>query len=359
MTQPADGPSDDAHPASTAAADSVAESKAIQRETGATFHLATRVLPRRVRHATYVLYAFFRVADDVVDDPDPGPASEQRRELERMRDVAHGKVVSDDAVLTAFRRIADEHAIPGREIDEFVDAMLRDVEGADYGGYEDLEAYLRGSSVAVANMMLAVMDPEEAEEARPHARALAEAFQLTNFVRDVREDVLDYDRVYVPRETLEEHRVTPDDVRALEPDPAVREAVRAELRRTEERYREGVAGIRMLPPDCQFAVLLAATLYAEHHRLVRARNFDVLMGRPSLSTARRLLVLARTWVAWKRYGDPETVFYEVSPVPETERVPQDVREATDGPLGGLGSAIRERAQCGLGTVGAVVPWRSD
>jgi len=248
------------------------------------------VLPRRVRCATYVLYAFFRVADDVVDDPDPGPPAEQRRELERMREAAHGRIDGDDAVVTAFHRIADENDVPAAEIDEFVDAMLRDVDGADYETYEDLEAYLRGSSVAVANMMLAVMDPPQADEARPHARALAEAFRSTNFVRDVREDVRDYDRVYLPKATLREHGVTTDDVRALDPTPALRRAVRTELRRTERLYREGVAGIKMLPPDCQFAVLLSATLYAEHHRLIRARDFDVLSGRPSLSTARRLVV---------------------------------------------------------------------
>jgi phytoene synthase len=317
------------------------------------------VLPRRVRRATYVLYAFFRVADDVVDDPDPGPPAEQRRELERMREAAHGRIDGDDAVVTAFHRIADENDVPAAEIDEFVDAMLRDVDGADYETYEDLEAYLRGSSVAVANMMLAVMDPPQADEARPHARALAEAFQLTNFVRDVREDVRDYDRVYLPKATLREHGVTTDDVRALDPTPALRRAVRTELRRTERLYREGVAGIKMLPPDCQFAVLLSATLYAEHHRLIRARDFDVLSGRPSLSTARRLVVLARTWAAWKRFDDPEAVFYRVSPVPETEGVPQDVTGTSPGRSGGLSAAIRKRTPRGLGAVGSVVPWRSD
>ncbi|SFS00987.1 phytoene synthase [Halomicrobium zhouii] len=357
MSQPSGGFPDDR--ASTRRAEPVAESKAIQRRTGATFHLATRVLPQRVRHATYVLYAFFRVADDVVDDPDPGPPAEQRRELERMREAAHGRIDSDDAVVTAFHRIADEHDVSPTEIDEFVDAMLRDVEGADYETYADLEAYLRGSSVAVANMMLAVMDPPQADEARPHARALAEAFQLTNFVRDVREDVRDYDRVYLPKATLREYGVSTDDVRALDPSPAIRRAVRSELRRTERRYRDGVAGIRMLPPDCQFAVLLSATLYAEHHRLIRARDFDVLTGRPSLSTARRLVVLARTWAAWKRFDDPETVFYHVSPVPETEDVPQEVQTTGAGRRGRLSSAIRDRTPQGLGAVGSVVPWRSD
>jgi phytoene synthase len=359
MSHPSESTPADGHPTPQPSRDSVAESKAIQRRTGATFHLATRLLPRRVRHATYVLYAFFRVADDVVDDPDPGPPPAQRRDLERMRAVALGERASDDAVLTAFRRVADEHDVPDCEIDEFVDAMLRDVDSEDYDTYADLEAYLRGSSVAVANMMLAVMDPERAEEARPHARALAEAFQLTNFVRDVREDVVEYDRVYLPRATLRTHGVATGDVRALDAATGVRAAVRDELRRTDRLYRKGVAGIRMLPEDCQFAVLLSATLYAEHHRLIRARNFDVLTGRPSLSTARRLAVLARTWVAWRRFGDPEAAFYRVSPVPETERMAQDIEETGGDQSRDVSSAIRERTPRRLGVVGSVVPWRGE
>lgn len=359
MSQPAERDLDEAPSTPLASTEPVAESKAIQRRTGATFHLATRLLPRRVRHATYVLYAFFRVADDVVDDPDPVPAAEQRRKLERMREVAHGERASDDAVLTAFHRIADRHDVPEREIDEFVDAMLLDVEGAEYDTYDDLEAYLRGSSVAVANMMLAVMAPAAVEEARPHARALAEAFQMTNFVRDVREDVQEYDRVYLPRSTLLEYGITIDDVRALDPNPSVREAVREELRRTERLYREGVRGICLLPPGCQFPVLLAATLYAEHHRLIRARDFDVQTGRPSLSTAHRLVVLVKTWVAWLRYRDPEMVFYRVSPIPATAQSPQDVQDPRGEQVGRFTTAARERAPGGLETVSAAVPWRSE
>ncbi|MFB6104281.1 MAG: phytoene/squalene synthase family protein [Halobacteriaceae archaeon] len=289
-------------------------SKAIQRQTGHTFHVATRFLPERARHPTYVLYAFFRLADEVVDDPDPAPPDQLRQELRELRAAALGQTQTTEPVLNAVDDLRRRHQIPATEIDEFIDAMHADVEHTGYATHEDLATYLRGSSVAVANMMLSVMEPADPAAARPHAAALAEAFQLTNFLRDVAEDITDYDRVYLPEATLAEHGVTRDQLRHREVSPGFRTAIRTELNRTETRYREGVAGIKYLPDDCQFPVVLAAVLYAEHHRLIRAADGDVLTTRPSLGRLDYLRVLARTAWHWHRSHDPETTFYNASAV---------------------------------------------
>ncbi|MFB6075255.1 MAG: phytoene/squalene synthase family protein [Haloarculaceae archaeon] len=305
-------------------------SKSIQQRTGRTFHVATRLLPERIRRPTYVLYAFFRVADEVVDRPDAPPPAEQRAELERIRRGALGDPDVDDAVLSAFSDLRERHGIPDEEVDTFVDAMCSDVDRDRYETHEDLAAYMRGSAVAVGNMMVDVMDPAEAEAARPHAAALAEAFQLTNFLRDVREDVREYGRVYLPLETLERHGVTEEQLAAAEVTDGFRAAMAAELVRTERRYREGVAGIRYLPADCQFGVLLAAVLYAEHHRLIRDRDYDVLTATPELTRRRRLWLVARTWWHWRRHRDPETAFYAASCLsegPESTAAPPDIAGA--------------------------------
>jgi len=302
------------------ASDHIDTSKQIHKRTGRTFYLATRLLPERVRHATYVLYAFFRVADEVVDRTDAPDAETQRAELERIREAALGERDSDDPVLAAFHDLAEDRGIADEEIDVFVDAMIQDIDKARYETYEDLEGYMRGSSVAVANMMMVAMDMDEATrtEAAPHAAALAEAFQLTNFLRDVREDIHDYGRVYLPQETLDRYGVSEDDLREATVTEDFVAAMRHELDRTERLYREGVAGIRYLPEKSQFGVLLAAVLYAEHHRLIRDRGYDVLTETPQLSRLRRGYLLARTWVHWRRHRDPEAAFYAVSAVSRGE-----------------------------------------
>jgi phytoene synthase len=309
--------------------------KAIHRETGKTFYYATRLLPERIREQTYVLYGFFRIADEVVDDGSGMEPGDQRARLEAIRAAALGREPADDPVIEAFSEIREETGIADEEVDAFIDAMIADIDTDRYEAYEQLEGYMRGSAAAVGNMMTAIMDPDQPETARPHAMALGEAFQLTNFIRDVREDIEELGRVYLPLETLRRHDVTVDQLERAAVTPGFRRAVQSELARAEACYRRGIQGIEYLPSDCQFAVLQAAVLYAEHHRLIRAQEFDVLSERPSLSRPRKLWLIARTWWNWRRYRDPVTVFRRVSAVP-TEEAPPD-ETATRGPDRGVPS----------------------
>ncbi len=299
--------------------------KTIHRDTGRTFYYATRLLPERVREQTYVLYGFFRIADEVVDGERGYTPDEQEARLELLREAALGEREADDPVVEAFADVREEAGIPDEEVNAFIDAMVTDIDTDRYETYEDVEAYMRGSAAAVGNMMSAVMGVDD-EQVRPHAMALGEAFQLTNFIRDVREDIHDLDRVYLPLETLRRHDVSVDDIRNERVTPALREAVAAELRRAEERYRTGVRGIEYLPEDCQFGVVLAAVLYAEHHRLIRNREFDVLSARPTLSRPRKLWTVARTWWHWRRTRDPVAVFQRVSAVPTEDSTAEDTVE---------------------------------
>ena len=300
----------------------LAESKAIHRRTGTTFYVATRLLPERVRHATYVLYAFFRVADEIVDDPNGPPPAEQRAQLARLREGALGGP-TDDSVVAAFSDLREQYGIPDAAVEEFVDAMVADIDTDSYGTHDELDEYMGGSAAAVGEMMTAVMQPDSPEIAQPHARTLGEAFQLTNFLRDVREDVVERDRIYLPQEALDEHGVSERQIKRFEMDDDFVALMRSELERTEKRYREGVAGIKYLPDDCQLPVLLAAVLYADHHRLIRDRGYDTLSTTPELSSARKLSLLVRTRWHWFWNKDPEAVFAAVSTISDS---PQQARE---------------------------------
>jgi phytoene synthase len=308
----------------------LATSKSIHRRTGPTFYLATRFLPERVREPTYVLYGFFRIADEVVDAENRSGPEEQRRELDEIREVVLGDANADNEVLAAFAEICERHDIPESEVETFLDAMEQDVSVARYETYEEVEAYMRGSAGAVGHMMTAVMDPDDEEAAAPHAGALGNAFQLTNFLRDVREDIEERDRVYLPQETLRSHGVTDEQLQAGEADSGFAAAMETELARAEDLYREGVEGISLLPEDCQFPVLLAAVLYADHHRAIRERDFDVLTSAPSLSRRRKLSLLARTYYRWRRTKDPEAVFYAVTDIEAPANHSTDERHREPG-----------------------------
>ncbi|WP_297886465.1 phytoene/squalene synthase family protein [uncultured Halorubrum sp.] len=291
----------------------VARSKRIQRRTGKTFHVATRLLPQRIRHPTYVLYGFFRIADEVVDAEDTAPPDEQRAELDRLRAAALGEEPTDDPVLEAFSDVRERNGIRDADVHSFVDAMASDIDTDRYETYADLEEYMDGSAAAVGRMMTAIMDldAEEEAEALPHATKLGEAFQMTNFLRDVREDVVERDRIYLPLETLRRHGVSEQQILDLEFDEDVAAAIREEMARTERLYEEGVAGIKYLPEDCQLGVLLAAVLYVDHHRLIRNLGYDTVSTTPELSLTRKLSLLVRTRWKWQWNRDPEAVFYDM------------------------------------------------
>jgi phytoene synthase len=294
----------------------LAQSKSIHRQTGKTFYYATRLLPERVRHPTYVLYAFFRVADEVVDDPDGRSAAEQHDRLEEIEAAALG-APTDDPVLSAFSEIRERYGIPDEEVETFIEAMRSDIETSRYGCYEELETYMRGSAAAVGVMMTYIM-ADDPETAVPKARRLGEAFQLTNFLRDVGEDIEDRDRIYLPESTLEACGADPEDIEARRFTDEVGAAIERELGRAERLYREGVSGIKYLPLDCQLPVLTAAVLYGDHHRLIRERGNDTVTETPSLGTLRKLTLVARTRWHWTWWKDPEVVFSKVSEIPMVE-----------------------------------------
>ncbi|KAB1198551.1 MULTISPECIES: phytoene/squalene synthase family protein [Haloferax] len=289
--------------------------KEIQQRTGKTFYFATRLLPERVRHATYVLYAFFRVADEVVDAEETAPPAQQRERLERLRAEALGDVEADDPVLSAFAELRERYGIDPDDVNVFIDAMASDIDKDHYATYEELETYMDGSASAVGRMMTDVMRPDDPETALPHATALGQAFQMSNFLRDVGEDVVERDRVYLPQTSLDDHGVDIQQILDLEFDECVAAVMQDELRRTEALYRDGVAGIEHLPADCQFPVLLSAVLYADHHRSIRNLGYDTLSTTPELSFARKVTLLAKTAAYWAIWRDPVAVFKAVSVVP--------------------------------------------
>jgi len=316
----------------------IRRSRAIHKQTGRSFYLATRALPERIRESTHILYAFFRICDEVVDDYNyDSDGEEKMEELESLKRQALGKEETDDIVVNAFCEVREECGIPDEEVEVFVDAMKTDISKSRYEDFGELRDYMRGSAAAVGNMMTCVMGVDDYVKAKPHAEALGEAFQMTNFLRDVREDIEKRGRIYLPLETLRRHGAV-EDVENLISSQGFRDAVREELLRTEELYREGVEGIRYLPEDCRFPVLLASVTYAEYHDLIRRQDYDVLTEEPSLGKIRMVRLYGKTRFAWARREDSEAVFGDVSAVPGTEPEPERTEERTTA-FGRLRSAI--------------------
>lgn len=276
---------------------------------GKTYYLATLLLPREKRPYVWALYGFARYADEFVDsltEPDPlalvrwGDTFLQRLELDLRRPA--GVDPRTDPVGAAMEHTMRRWGIPRGHVEAFLESMRMDITDTGYATYADLERYMYGSAAVIGLQMLPILQPT-GPEAAPRARALGEAFQMSNFIRDVGED-LTRGRVYLPAEDLELFGVTAADLAAGEVTTPIRRLLQFEIERTRALYAYAEPGIDMLHPTSRDCMRTAFELYGGILGAVERADYQVLTGRVRVSMPRRLAVagpgLARAYRARAR-----------------------------------------------------------
>ncbi len=279
---------------------------------GRTYFLATRLLPRERRPAVHALYGFARYADEIVDDiGDDRPAAEKAAQLDALsaelsRALAGG--AAEQPVLAAVADTAHRYAIDPRHFVDFMASMRMDTHVTEYATFDDLAVYVHGSAAVIGLQMLPILGTTvPREEAEPPAAALGVAFQITNFLRDVGED-LDRGRIYLPSDELAAFGVDRELLgwcrRTRRPDQRVRRALVHLVAHTRAIYRRAEPGVAMLEPASRACVACAFTLYRDILDQIEAADYHVLHRRVSVPNRRRAAValpgLARAVVARAR-----------------------------------------------------------
>ncbi len=274
----------------------VAVCAAIQRRHASTYALATRFFPPRVRAATQVFYAFVRTADDLVDEPtDPDPEAVRAifEDWTARWHAAYAGAPSDDPVIRASAALFREEELPLADADAFLAAMRRDLDCKRYGTYDELmRGYVYGSAAVIGQVMARLCGAQD-EATLVTARQLGEAMQLTNFLRDVRADLLQRERLYLADEDLVFYGVSDADIRAGRLTPGFKDLMREYVRRARTLYISADAGIPRLPPYAQKAVRLSRILYARILDQIEAQDYDVFTRRASVPPLRKLFTAAR------------------------------------------------------------------
>jgi phytoene synthase len=275
--------------------ESYAECRTLTRRHGTTYYWSTLVLPRIKRHHVHALYGFCRHADEIVDRP--GPAAVERRaaaldELATrfLADLERG--TSDDLVLKAVVHTAKAFSIEPDCFRRFLRSMAMDLTVTEYATYDDLIGYMDGSAAVIGEMMLPILEPVSVDAIGP-ARDLGLAFQLTNFLRDVGED-LGRGRVYLPQEDLAKFGADPY-LRTVTPEWI--EVMQHEIERTRALYRSADVGLAMLPGRSRRCITTARVLYAEILDVIEANGYDVFDRRARVPAPRKAAVVARAMIA--------------------------------------------------------------
>jgi phytoene synthase len=271
---------------------------AIAARHGKSYHLATRLLTADRRPAVHALYAAARTADDLVDHPGADPAgdlAEWSRAV--LADLDAGW--SDDPVRLALVATFGRYGIPVEHLVDFLAAMTSDLEVTGYADLAALDRYMWGSAAVIGLQVLPVLGTAPGvalEEAAPHAIALGEAFQLTNFLRDVGEDA-DRGRVYLPADLLAAHGVTREQLAEKRHDARFAALMREMVAVVRRRYDDAAPGTPLLAPESRDCVRAATALYGGILTEIERADYRVLDRRVSVSKPRRLAVFARRLTA--------------------------------------------------------------
>ncbi|AWS44353.1 phytoene/squalene synthase family protein [Streptosporangium sp. 'caverna'] len=203
-----------------------------------------------------------------------------------------------DPVLPAFVQTVRSFGIDHGDIRAFLRSMRADLTVSRYATYDDLLGYMEGSAAAIGTMMLPVLEPLPGREEQAHepARQLGLAFQLTNFLRDVAED-LARGRIYLPLEDLDAFGVREADLGRRGLTPALRELLAFEVRRARGHYRLAMEGVDLLTPSSRPCIRAACELYGGILDRIEAGGHDVLGTRVTVPGHRKLAIFARHLLA--------------------------------------------------------------
>ncbi|MFI6227324.1 phytoene/squalene synthase family protein [Micromonospora echinospora] len=271
----------------------------LHRRHGRTYYLATRLLPAWKRRHVHALYGFTRYADEIVDRTEELPPAERAARLDewsaRFLTGLHGGPV-DDPLLPAVLHTIAVFDLDRGDFASFLRSMAMDLTITSYRTYDDLLDYMEGSAAVIGTMMLPILGSTEPDAAREPARQLGLAFQLTNFVRDVAED-LDRGRTYLPDEDLAKFDVTREDLLAARArgrgTPKIRDLIEYEVSRAQAHYEAAAPGIVLLDPASQACMRTAYALYGGILDEVAGQGYDVFTRRALVPRRRRLAVATR------------------------------------------------------------------
>ena len=280
-----------------------AHCRQIVRTHARTFALASRFLPDEKRCAAFALYAFCRVADDIVDLGLREEARDVSAQLAAYRNQLDETLAGRPTgpVFRELLRAAQLYDVPASVLHELLDGVARDCAPTRYATWAELSRYCEGVASSVGEMCTYVFGVAGDGSMRPralaHARTLGVAMQLTNILRDVGEDAR-MGRCYLPDEDLARFDLRREDVLSggVLSDLRWKGLMRFQIDRARALYDQAMPGIALLAPDARRCAAACAIGYAGILRAIEMNDFDTFTTRARVGTLSRASVL---WSAWR------------------------------------------------------------
>ena len=285
----------------------------ITRRHAKSFYFAAKFLPKPKQKAVYPIYALCRHVDDEIDEITKGNESDAIRAVEKwhrkLEEVFEAKwqkakgtgknedqkpkTKNQNLVLTAWRDLLEAHKIPQNLPLELMQGVLMDTHTKRYETFDELYVYCYRVASTVGLMSSEILGYSDKIALR-YAKALGIAMQLTNILRDVKEDAA-MGRIYLPQDELRKFKVSEEQILEGEVNNNFVEMMRFQIQRARDYYRTGEKGISLLEKDSRLTVLLASRIYAQILDKIERQNYDVFTRRAHTNFPQKIFSIPKIW----------------------------------------------------------------
>jgi phytoene synthase len=264
----------------------------VARTRAKNFYYSFVLLSRQQRKAMCAIYAFMRYCDDLSDEPGASRAAVERWRAD-LNEALKGQF-SDHPLWPAFHHTVRRFHIPHEYFHQMIDGITSDLEPRQIETFDELYAYCYHVASVVGLTIIHIFG-FDTRSALPLAEKCGVAFQLTNILRDIREDA-ERDRVYIPAEDLRRFGVTNDDLRIGVQNEAYLKLMRFEAARARSYYNESAPLLELIHPRSRSSLLALITIYSRLLERIEGKNYDVFSRRVRLSLFEKSWIVVRAMV---------------------------------------------------------------
>ncbi len=290
--------------------------ESVTRENARSFYFANKFLPKDKQNAVYALYALCRNVDDEVDEANVQNEAEAVAAVEKWQNKlaevysvqssefrvqgsisiegnSEHKTPNSELVMLAWEDMLKTFDIPQEIPLDLMRGVLMDTHKNRYETFEELYVYCYRVASTVGLMSSEILGYSD-KKALEYAEALGIAMQLTNILRDVKEDT-EMNRIYLPQEDLRKFEVSEKQIFENRADENFVEMMKFQIARARKFYKKGEKGIPLLEKDARFCVLLASRIYGQILSEIEKQNYDVFQGRVFTTKGQKLLSVPKIW----------------------------------------------------------------
>ena len=274
-----------------------------------SFYFSAQMLPSEQRWATFALYGFCRHCDNLIDTPRQRTETEILREIQHLTEelqIAYNTGESQDPIIRAFILVAKAYGIPIAYPLDLLNGVAMDVQQARYETFDELSLFCYRVAAVVGLMMTSVLGYKD-ERAFGYAKQLGIAMQLTNILRDVKEDK-EMGRIYIPQTELAQFGVTAQDILNEKMTPELRALMKFQVERADQYYTEAIPGISLLKTESQYAIYSAARIYRGILRKIEECDYNPFLSRVFVPSTQKIKILLHEGLRTKILSAQEKLF---------------------------------------------------